>query len=253
MKRKVLFGFVSLLAGSLLAADTASPAADSSPKNEVTAAAKALAAKDNYSWTTTVTVPEGNRFRPGPTDGKIEKGGLTEVKMSFGGDTTEIVLQGGKTVVNSPDGGWQSLSELENEEGPGRFIAMMARSFTAPAEQAEEYVADAKELKKEGDVYSSDLTEKGAKALLSFRRRGGDGNGPDVSDAKGTIKFWVKDGVLAKYQTQVSGKISFNGNDRDVDRTTTVEIKDVNSTKVEVPDEARKKLNPAPAPAEKKM
>jgi hypothetical protein len=36
--------------------------------------------------------------------------------------------------------------------------------------------------------------------------------------------------------------VSFNGNDRDVDRTTTVEIKDVNSTKIEVPDEAKKKL-----------
>jgi hypothetical protein len=36
--------------------------------------------------------------------------------------------------------------------------------------------------------------------------------------------------------------VSFNGNDRDVDRTTTVEIKNVNSTKIEVPDEAKKKL-----------
>ena len=34
-----------------------------------------------------------------------------------------------------------------------------------------------------------------------------------------------------------------NGNDRDVDRTTTVQIKEVGSTKVDVPDEAKKKMS----------
>ena len=41
----------------------------------------------------------------------------------------------------------------------------------------------------------------------------------------------------------MQGKVSFNGNDRDVDRTTTVEIKDVGTTKVEVPEGAKKKLS----------
>jgi hypothetical protein len=63
-----------------------------------------------------------------------------------------------------------------------------------------------------------------------------------VSEAKGSVKFWLKDGTLSKYETKVSGKINFNGNERDVDRTTTVEIKDVGTTKVEVPEEAKKKL-----------
>jgi hypothetical protein len=57
------------------------------------------------------------------------------------------------------------------------------------------------------------------------------------------VKFWIKDGVLSKYEFKVTGKVSFNGNDRDVDRTTTVEIKDVGTTKVEVSDEAKKKLS----------
>ena len=90
-------------------------------------------------------------------------------------------------------------------------------------------------------VYSGDLTSAGAKQLMTFRMRGG-GNGPEVSDAKGSAKFWVKDGVLSKYQYNVKGTVSFNGNDRDVDRTTTVEIKDLGSTKVTVPEEAQKKL-----------
>jgi len=56
------------------------------------------------------------------------------------------------------------------------------------------------------------------------------------------VKFWVKGGQLTKYQFHVQGNVSFNGNDRDVDRTTTVEIKDVGTTKIQVSDDARKKL-----------
>ena len=57
------------------------------------------------------------------------------------------------------------------------------------------------------------------------------------------MKFWLKEGVLSKYEVKVKGTVSFNGNEFDNDRTTTVEIKDVGSTKVEVPSEARKKLS----------
>ena len=57
------------------------------------------------------------------------------------------------------------------------------------------------------------------------------------------MRFWLKDGALAKYEFNLQGSISFNGNDFDVNRTTTVEIKDVGSTKITVPDEAKKKLS----------
>jgi len=86
------------------------------------------------------------------------------------------------------------------------------------------------------------LTEEGAKSLLTFGPPRG-GNAPEISGAKGSVKFWVKDGALSKIQFNVQGKLSFNGNDRDVDRTTTVEIKDVGSTKVDVPEDAKKKLS----------
>ena len=41
----------------------------------------------------------------------------------------------------------------------------------------------------------------------------------------------------------MTGKFTFNGNDREVDRTTTVEIKEVGTTKVDVPEDAKKKLS----------
>ena len=57
------------------------------------------------------------------------------------------------------------------------------------------------------------------------------------------MKFLVKDGVVSKYEIKVQGKVSFNGTDRDVDRTATIEIKDIGSTKIQVPDDAKKKLS----------
>lgn len=236
MKTNILLGAALLLAGSL-------GAADSSPKDEVTNAGKKLGENANYSWKTTFTVPEGSRWRPGPTEGKTEKGGATHLTMTFGDNTSQAFLKGDKGAVTNPDGGWQSLAELENAEGPGRFWARMLKGFKTPAAQAEELLADTKELKKEGEVYSGELTEEGAKFLLTFRPRSGGGEGPTAKDAKGSVKFWIKDGLLTKYESKVTGKVTFNDNERDVDRTTTTEIKDVGTTKLEVPEEAKKKLD----------
>ena len=242
MKKSIVKFAIALMAASALAAD-------SSPKDEVIAAAKNLGAKANYSWKTTVAVPEDTPFRPGPTVGQTEKDGATHLTLSFGDNTTEVYLKGDRVAVTNPDGGWQSLDELANSEGPGRFMARMLRDLKAPAAQAADIVSFTKELKKEGDVYTSDLTEAGAKNFLAFRRRGAGGEGPSVSDAKGSAKFWIKDGVLSKFEFKLTGKMDFGGNEMDVDRTTTVEVKDIGTTKVQVPDEANKKLSPEPKPA----
>lgn len=233
MKKTMLFGAVALVAGSLLAAE-------STPKEEVTSAIKKLADQSNYSWKTTT---EFGNFES-TTDGKIQKGGATMLTMSFGDNETEAVLEGDKGAVKQPDAGWQSLKELEadTEPGPGRFLAMMLRNFKAPAPEAEDLASKTKELKKDGDAYSSDLTEDGAKSLLTFGRRRGGEAPPPPQNAKGSVKFWIKDGMLSKYELHLSGTVNFGGEDRDVDRTTTVEIKDAGTTKVNVPEEAKKKL-----------
>jgi hypothetical protein len=233
MKRNLLFGTITLLAGSLLAAD--------SPKNDITSAAKKLGDKANYSWKMTVAVPEGSRWRPGPTEGQAEKDGVTHLTMSFGDNSYQPFLKGEKGAVTNPDGGWQTLADMENAEGPGRFFGRYFRSFKAPAAQAADLAARAKALKQEGDAISGELNEEVTRELLSMRRAGGT-DGPTVTDAKGSVKFWVKDGLLSKYEFKVQGKVSFDGNEREVDRTTTVEIKDVGSTKVEIPEEVKKQL-----------
>ena len=112
-----------------------------------------------------------------------------------------------------------------------------------PSAEAEALAGQTKELKKDGDAISGDLTEESAKAMATFGRGRRGGGGPGPTNVKGSVKFWVKDGELTKYQTKVSGKRqNQNGEDMEFERTTTVEIKDVGTTKINVPDEAKKKL-----------
>lgn len=225
---------MSLIASTLLAAD---------PKESVVNAAKKLADTDSYSWKQTSENANGGGFGGGGSEGKIQKGGYTWLSMTMRDNTIEALKKGEKGAIKNQEG-WRSLSEASSgDRGPGTFMARRLQDFKAPAAQAEDLAGKTKDLKQEGDLYSGDLTEEGAKSLLTFggRRRGG-GNGPEISGAKGSVKFWVKDGLLTKYQTNVKGTVSFNGNDRDVDRTTTVEIKDVGSTKLNIPEEAQKKL-----------
>jgi hypothetical protein len=235
MNKHILFSTLALLAGSLLAANAA-------PKEDVTAAAKKLADKDNYAWKQTSENASGSGRGGGSYEGKSEKDGYVWLSITLRDNTIEVVKKGDQGAFKTQDG-WQSLKEAAaGDQGAAPFIARRLQTFKAPAGQAEELVGQVKELKQDGDAYSGDLTEAGAKAQLMFGGRGG-ANAPEISGAKGSVKFWVKDGLLSKYEIKVQGKVSVNGNDRDVDRITTIEIKDIGSTKIVVPDDAKKKLS----------
>jgi len=239
MKPKLLWSALALVAASALAAD-------GSPKVTVKSAAKKLAEQANYSWRTTVESAGGGRFRMGPTEGKTEKGGFTCLAMNRGENTIEAVLKGDKVAVKT-DEGWQSAADLTGGGGgpgnPARFVARMLQNYKTPAAELEDLLGKVGELKLSGDAYTGELTEDGAKSLLTFGRRPGGGEGPAVSGAKGSVQIWLKDGLPVKYAVHVLGTVSFNNNDMSVDRTTTTEIKDVGQTKVEVPAEAKQKLS----------
>ena len=237
MRKQILSLALATASLSLFAADA---------KEEVTAAAKKLGDAANYTWKTTVVVPESAQFKPGPTDGKTEKGGFTVIKSTFNDNEMQVVTKGEKTAFINRDGEWQAAGEGQGGGGGGRGGGFL-RNTRPPAVQAAEIAAGVKELKKEGDAFVGDLTEDAAKTLMRFRGGrgggGGGGEGPAISGAKGSVKFWVKDGMLTKYEFKVSGKMDFNGNEVDMDRTSTVEIKDVGSTKIEVPEAAKQKLS----------
>jgi hypothetical protein len=229
MKSALHFAAVLLVAVALRAAES---------KDEVINAAKKLADAPNYSWKTTVVVPAESQFKPGPTLGATEEGGPTHLSLTFRDMLTEAVIKGDKGALTDENGEWESLAELEEAEGPGRFRALMLRNFKLPATQALELANGAKELKRDGDAITGELTDDGAKGFLTFGR-----GGPNVSSPSGSAKFWIKDGALVKFEFHVKGTVTFNGTNREVDRTTTVEISKVGETKVAVPEAAKKKLS----------
>ena len=243
MFRHLVFSAIALLAASSMAS--------AAGQDDVKAAAKKLADANGYSWKTT-SEGGGGGGGGGSTQGKTEKDGFTWISIEGQQGTREIVIKGDKVVVKTDDG-WKTAEELAADGGngqpnPARFLGRF-RNFKAPAAQLEDIADKTKDLKQSADAYEGDLTEEGAKSLLTFggRGRGGNanaGNGPQISDAKGSLKVWVKDGAISKYEVHVQGSITGrNGNARDVDRTTTTEISDVGSTKVDVPEDAKKKLS----------
>ena len=261
MIRRILLSTVTVLAGTALVASAA-------PKEEVTDAAKKLGEAKNYSWKSDVKSQNAGGqgqgqgqgqgrgrggFGGGPTEGKTE-GGVILLTSTRGENTVQTVIKGEKVAMQTQDG-WRSSTEAAAADGDaaqaagrrgGAGMFRIYQNYKAPAAQAQDLVSKSKEIKKDGDAYTGDLTEEGAKQLMSFGGRGGQGaqggQGPQIENAKGNVKFWTKDGVLSKYEFNVQGKMTAGDRDFDINRTTTVEIKDVGSTKLEVPEEAKKKI-----------
>jgi hypothetical protein len=240
MEKKISIAIIALMAGSLFVANA-------SPKDDVAAAAAKLADGGNYSWKVTMDFGPNSQRTPGPTEGKIDKDGTTWMSSTFNDNTTEGVKMGDKVAVKGEDG-WQAASEISGGGGgfnPATGMARRLQNLKAPAAEAQDIITKVTDIAKDGDAYTGALTEEGAKAMatMGFGRRGG-GNRPAPTDVKGSVTFWIKDGALTKYQTKVSGKRqNRDGDEQPFERTTTVEIKDVGTTKVTVPDEAKNKLS----------
>src|SRR6185436_9468348 len=162
MKTLIALTALALTAAPLFAADDA--------KSDVKAAAKKLADKPNYSWTSTPKIEGGpGNFRVGPTEGKTEKDGWTQTSATFNDNVIETVIKGTKGALKREDE-WKTAEEFEADgQGPGTFMARRIKSFKAPAAEAEDLADKVKELKKgDGGLYSGEMTEEGAKALSSF-------------------------------------------------------------------------------------
>ena len=236
MKTNLHIGFIAAVTTSLCAAD-------SSPKDQAAQAAKQLAAKPNYSWTTSTKEADGSSGRLGDITGKTEKEGVTFLSFSPGGVAVEVYMKGDKGAAKALEG-WQTFDEIAQSSGTAAAIVRFLRAYKTPAAQAAELAGNAKELKEADGALAGELKDEAVKELLLFgARRRQDQDPPKTTDAKGSVKFWIKDGALTKYELKVQGQVSSGDRTRDINRTMTVELKDVGSTKIEVPDEAKQKMS----------
>lgn len=241
-------GWIGILG---LAAVLPASAVNRDAKEDLLAAVKKLAEAPSYAWTSTPqqNAPAGgggNRFpAAGPSEGKAEKDGFVWISSKVGENAVEGVVKGEKAAVKTAEG-WTAVAARgqggqQGRRDPALMFGRMLQTLKAPAAQAESLANGLKEVKAEEGVYSGDLTEEAAKALMAFGGRQG-GQGPTIEGAGGSAKFWTADGALTKYEFKVTGKLKFGEREIEINRATTVELKDVGTAKLEVPEEAKAKL-----------
>lgn len=236
------------------------------PADDVSAAAKKLADASNYSWSTTTQNAGGQGggggFGGGPVSGKAEKGGFSVITREGQNGPTQTIRKGEQVVLQNQEGAWMTQEELfaqfagaqgappAGAPGGGRGGRGGFGGFgggASPADEIGTLVAAAKDFKAADGAISATLTEEGVAQRLTFGRGGrggGQGGQPPAppTNASGSVKFWVKDGAVTKYELHVKGTVQGRNGPQEVDRTTTTEIKDVGTTKVEVPADAKKKF-----------
>jgi hypothetical protein len=234
MKKILILGLIATLANALWAADS---------KKTVTAATKRLGDQLNYSWTTTMKEADGSPGKLGTIEGKAETNTLIYLSFVVGGLPVEVCMKGEKGSAKALEG-WQSFDEIAQTGGTAAAVVRFLRSYKAPFAESARLAGSVKEFKEEEGAFSGDLKDEAAKEFLlaGARRREGE-EAPKTTDAKGSVKFWIKDGALTKYEIKVQGKVGAGDRETDINRTTTVEIKDAGSTKIEVPDEAKQKMS----------
>jgi hypothetical protein len=235
MNRALVIGLIGLLAHTL-------SAADSSPQDKLNNAAKQLGDKPNYSWTTTMKEGDGSPGRLGPIEGKAEKSGLTYLSFEIGGIPVEVYMNGQKGAVKALEG-WQTFDEIAQTSSVAAAVVRFLRSYKAPGVESVAFSGKVKDVKEAEGVISGELKEDTTKEFLEFgtRRREGQ-EPPKIANPKGAVKFWIKDGTLTKYEFNVQGKVTAGEREMEVNRTTTIEIKDAGTTKLELPAEAKEKM-----------
>jgi hypothetical protein len=214
------------------------------PADDVIAAAKKLGDAPNFAWTVTL------EFANAPlaamhSNGVTEKDGYSVITTEFSGNTRQTVRKGEQTVMQNRDGQWMTLEELRQQAGGARggFVMMGGGARMDFAKDAAKLAGQLKDVKVVDGAVTGTLSAEDAAPLLTFGRGGQAGGPPPPKNAAGNAKFWLKDGQLVKYAVNAKGTVSSpNGDVRDIDLTTTTEIKNVGSTKVTVPEEAKKKL-----------
>lgn len=214
-------------------------------EDRLKAAVSKLGEATGYTWVSTTEI-SGAPMRLSPTTGKVQKGGFLMLSTEAFGSEIQVVRKGTNAVVKIDDG-WLLPAELPQPNfgggGAPNMGAMMGRrllSAKAPGEEVDALLRRLKPLKAEGDQITGEFTDDGAKEYLKENRRGRGFAEP--KNAKGTIRFWLKDGTVAKSELSLDTEMETPNGSMSLNSKTTTDIKDVGTTRVEAPAEALKKL-----------
>ncbi len=248
MKRALFLAVIVLSVGSVLAAD---------PKEELAAATRKVVDAGNYSWKQTMETFAGSRsgFVQETQEGQALKNGLTHMTLSSANAVVEALRKGTNGVLKEQTGDWQTYREVAaaNVNAGSQVALRLATQAVVPMSQVADLMTKVKDLSLSNGVFAGDFTADAARPLLGRvtdmirgggMNGGGGGNTPTVSDAIGTVKFWVAEGGLNKYELSIRANVSYYGGRKtEVGRITTVEFKEVGTTKINAPADALKKID----------
>jgi hypothetical protein len=192
---------------------------------------------------------------PTTFEGKHEK----EVGTWLKTDSHEFVTVGRNTVAR-PLAEWKKVEE-DGDDPMALQKSMMKKMFggSRPVKSPAADLADlgkkiAKAKKKEKkelygeaecDLYEAELTEEAAEEMIKESVPMGGAmrmGGADVTHS-GTIKAWVDgEGRIVKYEIKASMNMSIQGMELEWGSTKSVSLTGIDSTKVEISDEAKKAL-----------
>ncbi len=129
--------------------------------------------------------------------------------------------------------------------GEPRGYSNLQLAICPPHEELGIIVASHRELHVDGERVTGTLTDLGARLLLVREGQ------PELTPLSGTGTFvvWLRDGVVARYQLELDGRIEVKLPDLPavilrVQQRSSTTISQVGTTEVTVPDAARAKLTP---------
>jgi len=218
----------------------------------------AAKAADWTSYTFTVTTKtEGTAKGDGTTTSvvKVAKGSPWLIKS---GDT-EAVREGDSLATKQSDGTWKRYEapaapegkkgkkKKKGEEQAGNGMGSLL-AIKAPQDFLKGFGAKLKEVKREdgegGRTYTGELTAEAAREFGSTGMPKPGGKGPEVTySGSAKVSVNVKTGEIAKVEIATEAKASFGGKDYDIKRTSTYDISEIGTTKVEIAEEAKKALS----------
>lgn len=256
-------------AGALLATGVFLQSVQAEAPKPVAEALESLKKADNYSWTSETEI--GGSQRPvSPVMGKASGDGWAHITQTFGENTTEVVRKGKEGVVKTEDG-WKKEQDLPQPQprgqggqagqggrGRGAMGAMMGRRLlTQPilADQLQTLIASATDWKTTESVHSAQVPSEALQDMVMGNWRGGRGGGRGGNAAadgdrqrpapeiKGRIKVWVKEGQITRAEVHAETTMNLpNGDSRNMETTTRIDIKDIGKTTLSIPEAAKSAL-----------
>jgi len=219
-------------------------------REDVQRALEKLEASGNFSWVST-TSEETDGDLPqfsAEMQGRSVKGGWSQISKSSSKKGSEAFLKDDRIAVMTADG-WKVVDAKVEPPAGGKLdkAVKQAQQFVlsrAPVTEAKGLLNRLEDMKSHGGgTYSGRVAALDVPIYLERAKAAGKG-APSMEEPRIRVNFRVRDGVLAAYELVVTGRHvkKKSGQAQEIVFSAAVDILDVGTTTLEIPEEARKVL-----------